>query len=126
MASLTKALRRASFASVPLKSTKASKVCTNRKNSQKDKRLVMWFKNYQHSNVGIHNTRRCVMHFSLNGTKARRRQNLSIFSVKSLNSSKIYVFLTVYHWDKQVINFFLNYRHLLQFRVIRNHLTQNA
>ena len=62
--------------------------------------------------MGIHNTRRCVMFLSLNGTQARGRQNLSIFSVKSLNSSKIYVFLTVYHWDKQVIDFFGNYRHL--------------
>ena len=52
------------------------------------------------------------MHLSLSGTQARGRQNLSIFSVKSLNSSKIYVFLTVYHWDKLVIDFFGNYRHL--------------
>ena len=31
------------FASVPLKSTKVSKVCTNGENNQKDKCLVMWF-----------------------------------------------------------------------------------
>ena len=43
MTFLTKTLRRTSFDSAPLKSTKASKVCTNGKKSQKDKRLVMWF-----------------------------------------------------------------------------------
>ena len=55
--------------------------------------------------LGIHNTKRCVMHLSLNGTQARGRQNLSIFRVKSLNSSKILIFLG-YHWDKQEIDFF--------------------
>ena len=46
--------------------------------------------------------------------QARGRQNLSIFSMKSLSSSKIYVFLTVSYWDKQVIDVsnFGNYRHL--------------
>ena len=67
----------------------------------------MWFQNYQHSNVGIHNARRCVMRLSLNGTQARGHQILFIFLVTSLNSSKIYIFLTVYHWDKQVIDSFL-------------------
>ena len=68
MGSSTKALRRISFASVSLKSTKSSKVCIDGKNYRKDKRLVAWFLNYQHSNVGIHNTGRCVVHLAPNRT----------------------------------------------------------
>ena len=53
-----------------------------------------------------------TMYNALNGTQARGRQNLSIFFGEIIKFKQNIHFLTVYHWDKQVIDFFGNYRHL--------------